>query len=182
VHIETTTVLPAHLRERFCELYRDGFVELDKRAAARQSLTDEEFVDEMSHPSVVKWIAWNEDEDEPIALMFMATDLTIVPWISLPYYQHRFPEHYERKAVYYYGGLVVHPDRRGGAVVKALLTEGWRYVIERDAVVAFDCCSFNADVMRLPEVIERVGRRMTNVEATELDVQHYYAYEIKEAV
>lgn len=180
MHIETIQTLPPRLTERFCKLYREGFAELDRRAAARQSLTDEEFVEEMSHPSVVKWIAW--DGDEPVALMFMATDLTIVPWISLPYYEHRFPEHYARNAIYYYGGLVVHPDRRGGAVVKALLTEGWRYVIERDAVVAFDCCNFNADVLRLPEVIERVGRRMTSVEATELDAQHYYAYEIKEAV
>lgn len=181
MHIETTTMLPSELTERFCKLYREGFAELDKRAAARQSLTDEEFVEEMSHPSVVKWIAWADDE--PVALMFMTTDLTIVPWISLPYYEDRFPEQYARKAIYYYGGLVVHPERRNGAFVKALLAETCRYAMERGAVIAFDCCSFNSDVMRLPDIIERVGRRMTASPAvvTELDAQRYYAYEVKKA-
>lgn len=179
MRIDTPEHVPPDIAEQFCKIYRKAFEPLDVKSAARQSLTDEEFLEELAHPSVFKWLAYDEF-DRPCALSFMTNDLSIVPWISLPYYQARFPEHYERKAIYYFGGLVVHPDYQGTPVVKDLLRTAMAKVGRDDAICAFDCCGFNVHVKRFPELVAEMSRDVNVfVDAQELDTQTYYAYVMK---
>lgn len=180
MRIERMSVLPDDLITAFRGLYRESFEDMDRRAAARQSLTDEEFVEEMHHEAVEKWVAWTED-GQAAGLAFMTADLSLVPWISIPYYANRFPEHYARNAIFYFGSLVVHPDHRGGPAARTLIAECCRYSAAAEAIIAFDCCEFNVDVVRLPEMIARISGRVAVVQPHELDAQRYYAYEMKEA-
>ncbi|MDQ1446548.1 MAG: hypothetical protein QOI20_3012, partial [Acidimicrobiaceae bacterium] len=99
MRIEIRSSLPTDMAEDFLKVYRAAFEPLETLSAVRQSLTDAEFIEEMHHPAVLKWVAWDEF-DQPCGLAFMTTDLALVPWISLPYYRARFPEHYERNAIY----------------------------------------------------------------------------------
>ena len=178
--IERVSALPDHLVTQFRGLYRESFKDMDRRAAARQSLTDEEFVEEMGHDAVVKWIARTEDGDVA-GLGFMTADLSLVPWISIPYYADRFPDHYLRTAIYYLGGLVVVPEHRGGPAVRELIADMCRHSAAADAIIAFDCCEFNVGVIRLPEMIARISEQAGAVAHHELDAQRYYAYEMKAA-
>ena len=176
MRIETRVSLPADVAEDFLKLYRKAFEPLEVLAAARQSLTDEEFLEEMQHPGVRKWIVW-DSFDNPCAMAFMTTDLSLVPWVSLPYYQAKFPEHYERGAIWYFGSILVHPDHQGSSVAVDLMHHLIREVVEADAIPMFDCCGFNVDVKKLPQMIEGLARQIcVEVDAQEIDVQRYYAY------
>lgn len=177
MRIEIVNDLAPELITMFRDLYRDSFAGMDERAAARQSLTDDEFVEEMGHPSVVKWLCWTSD-DNPAALAFMTTDLTHLPWVSAAYYDARFPDHAARRAIHYFGGLVVHPDHRGGHAYRAVLLSLLEHAAERDAIIAFDCCAFNVDQVRLPQTLAKLASRVGTLNAHEIDVQRYYAYEM----
>jgi hypothetical protein len=90
--VDRTTAVPAELVEEFLAVYRAAFAPLETRAAARQSFDDDEFRDEMVDTRVLKFVAYDAD-GEACAMAFMATDLHAVPWISVPYFAHKFPDH-----------------------------------------------------------------------------------------
>jgi hypothetical protein len=171
------THVPEELVEPFLEVYRAAFEPLAIRAAARQSLTDEEFREEMRDERVVKLVAFDA-HGEAGSMAIVTTDLSVVPWISVPYYAHRYPEHYARGAIYYVNAAVVRPDRQGGPWTKVVLAELYRFVAENKAVMAFDSCGFNVDVVRLVDATERAAHSIAHVEAVELDQQRYYAFDM----
>jgi hypothetical protein len=175
--VERTTEVPPALAEEFLAVYRAAFAPLEVRAAARQSLTDEEFREEMTDPRVLKFVAYDA-QDEAAAMSMVATDLSVVPWISVPYYAHRFPEHHARGTLFYAGALVVRPDRQGGPWSKMVVDEVFRFVAEHRALLAFDCCGYNVDVVKFPDTSARAAHRIAFVENTELDQQRYYALDM----
>lgn len=175
MRVTTETVIDASTTERFLELYRAAFDPLVPLAAARQSLTDDEFREEMVDPSVLKYVGW-DDSGAPVALVMIATDLTRVPWISPEFWERRYPDHYRRGAIHYYGALLVSPQVRGGPWAVRMLTEATRFTAGLPGIAAFDCCRYNVDEVHLPELIASIGKRICRFETVEVDVQRYYAY------
>jgi GNAT superfamily N-acetyltransferase len=177
VRVERLTAIGDDLAEEFRDVYQAAFAPLATRSAARQSLTDEEFLDEMRDARVTKLVAF-DDTGEAGAMAIVATDLTLVPWISVPYYASRFPEEFARGAIYYVNAVVVRPERQGGPWARAVLEELYRYVAEHHAVMAFDCCGYNVDVVKLVDATMRSAHRIAHVETFELDQQRYYAFDM----
>jgi hypothetical protein len=159
----------------FLVLYREAFAPLAEKAAARQSLTDDEFREEMTEESVLKFVAW-DDARGAVALAFVATDLSVIPWISVPYFAARFPEEYARGALYYFGALLVRSDRRGGTASMQLLKELTRFVSMNRGIAAFDCCQYNEETIGLPELVAAGGRQVCEIDTRPLDSQRYFAY------
>lgn len=172
--VEKLSFVDRELAERFLVIYRAAFGPLETLAPVRQGLTDEEFLDQMFDPSVIKFVAWDE-EGEPAALAFMATDLSTVPWISVPYFRARFPEYFARGAIYYFEALLVSPDHRGGPWASRLLQAATRTLTAARAIALFDCCEYNVG-RKLPEMIARAAASLTQFTATQLEAQRYYAY------
>jgi hypothetical protein len=173
--ITMETKLDDATTEQFLAVYREAFAPLEDKAAARQSLTDEEFREEMGEESVLKFVAWDE-KGRAAALAFVATDLSVVPWISIPYFAARFPDEFSRGAVYYFGALLVRSDRRGSTASMQLLKELTRFVSLNRGVAAFDCCQYNEETIRLPELVAAGGRQLCEIDTRALDAQRYYAY------
>jgi hypothetical protein len=173
--VQTVQTVTLAVAEEFLDIYRSAFLSLERLAPARQALTDDEFMMEMRDERVLKFVCKDRAEDT-VALGFMAADLSVVPWISPPYYEARFPDHFARGAIYYFGSLLVRPDRQGGSWATMLLTEMSKRVMADSAIAAFDCCAYNVRVLRLPELIATVGQRLGTVETVELDSQQYFAY------
>lgn len=175
--VERITEVPTDLVEQFLGVYRRAFAPLEIRAAARQALTDDEFREEMGDARVLKFVAY-DDSGEAAALAFMALDLSVVPWVSVPYFAHRFPDHHARGAIFYVGALLVRPDRQGGPWMKAVVDDMITYVGEHRGVAAFDCCGFNTDVVKLPDTLARATHTLAYAETAEVDTQRYFAYEL----
>jgi hypothetical protein len=162
-------------QEQFLAIYREAYAPLESLAAARQALNDEEFRDEMQMESVLKFVGWN-NADEPCAMCFVATDLSVVPWISPAYFSGRFPEHFARNAIYYFGALLVRPvDQDGPWITKMLEALALKAASDR-AVCAFDCCEFNVTQVGVPAFVAEMTARHAELETHEVDVQRYYAY------
>ena len=176
-HVERLTAVPAELIEPFLAVYRAAFAPLETLAPARQSFDDDEFRHEMTDERVLKFVAYNAD-GEACAMAFMATDLNAVPWISVPYFAKKFPDHYARGAIFYVGALLVRTDKQGGPWAKEVVDEMVRFVASNRGVATFDCCGFNVDVVKLPDTLARATHRLAYAETTELDQQRYYAYDM----
>lgn len=175
MRVTTETVIDDSTTERFLELYRAAFDPLVPLAAARQSLTDDEFREEMVDPSVLKYVGW-DGSGVPVALVMIATDLGHVPWISPEFWARRYPDHYRRGAIHYYGALLVSPTVRGGPWAARMLAEATRYTAALPGIAAFDCCRYNVDEVHLPELIASIAERICHLETVEVDVQRYYAF------
>ncbi|MBK5224433.1 MAG: hypothetical protein JJE52_16480 [Acidimicrobiia bacterium] len=177
MRVTIETVIDAPTTDQFLELYRAAFDPLDGLAAGRQALSDEEFREEMELESVLKFIGWDRRE-RPAAMVVIATDLDVVPWISPEFWRRRFPEHAERNAIFYFGALLVSPTVRGGPWAHRMLSETVKYTARNRAVAAFDCCRHNVESVELPRMVADVAHALSYADTELVDTQSYYAYNL----
>lgn len=177
--VEQTTTVHDDLAEGFLAVYREAFAPLERLSPARQALTDEEFLAAMGDKSVLKVVGWDRD-GQACAMAILTTDLSTVPWISVPYFAARFPDHHRRRALYYFHAILVRSRSQGGAWARLVFEELTRMLARENAVAAFDCCNHTVEVTRLPEMIARVANRLCVFDPIELDRQHYFAYVFSE--
>lgn len=175
MRVTIENVVDDHTTEEFLGLYRSAFDPLDALAAGRQALTDDEFREEMQLETVLKFIGWNR-RDEPVAMVVINTDLDTVPWISPGFWRERYPEQAARRAIFYFGALLVSPKVKGGPWAHRMLSETVRFTARNHAVAAFDCCQHNVDSVKLPEMIAAVAESLAHVDTEQVDAQVYYAY------
>jgi hypothetical protein len=129
---------------RFYAFYRAAFEPMKTRAAARHTLSVDEFIDEMRDRRIDKYIAWNES-GEAVGVATMTTDLTVLPWIEPAFHAARHPEQVARKALYYLGNILVDPAGDGIGVVKALGDTVVQVVADDRGVMAFDVSAYKAE-------------------------------------
>jgi GNAT superfamily N-acetyltransferase len=161
--------------ELFLGVYKKAFAPMATRAVARQALTDAEFREEVRSESVLKVMGW-DDEGEPAAMGLVATDLSLVPWISPAFFAARFPEYYERGAVYYFGALLVRPDAQGKGWAEAIVREVLAIMLRNRAICAGDYCRFNVEMAKVPAMVARTTGEIVPMRIDEIDTQHYFAY------
>ena len=176
VTIEPT--IPPYLVTSFYDLYVAAFEPLRTRAAARQVLNLHEFAQEMSDPRVDKYVVWDEDArgaERAVALTTFTNDLSTVPWIEPAYYEHRYPEHFARGAVFYLGFTLVHPGLHQAGVFHRTVAKIVERLVEERAVCAWDICAHNDISLSLQDNIERLLHRRADVTVAPIDRQTYYA-------
>lgn len=185
-----TPEVPTHIRvtdekeldyvaaRRFYDLYRQSFGPMETKAVARQLLHESEFIEEMLDPRVHKFVAWS-DEDEAIGLTTLTSDLETVPWISPAYFEHHYPEHHARGAIWYLGFTLVHPDYQGKHVFHAMLGPMWNLVKDDRPVVAWDMCLVN-DELGLGGSAGRLFSTFADVTVVQVDRQNYYVGDFRE--
>jgi hypothetical protein len=155
------------------KLYRRAFGPLGPRAAARHVLAKNEFHAQMADERIDKYLAW-ENEAAPVGVITLTRELEAIPWISPEYYAACYPDHWARNAIYYLAYILISPGvRRTGFLetVTRLLVEPM--VAER-AVLAYDMCTYNNQVLGFSNLIAETFRRCSNSEPKELDSQVYY--------
>lgn len=161
--------------EVFRQIYRDAFEPLEELSPLRQSMTDDEFREEMRHESVIKLVAW-DDAGKPAAILCMTNDISRIPWLNPRFYAKRFPEHYSESRIYFFGSLLVHPERRGEHFLGEILAAAVRIVASFKGIAAYDCCKHNVEVTQLPDIISAVGEEICCFERELVDYQNFYAY------
>lgn len=175
-HVPRITVEDAiageHLN-RFYTLYLTSFGPLRTRAVARQVLHHHEFNEEMVDPRIAKYVAWDE-HGEPEALATLTNHLNAVPWISPEYFAARYPEQWARKAVYYWGFVLVPRNQHRPFLFVELMNAVADKMAAERAVCAYDICAFNNATMRFGDQIARAVSRSHPVEFEVLDTQSYY--------
>jgi hypothetical protein len=166
----------ASVLDEFLTLYREAFKPIATVAAEKQALSDEEFARWGVDPAVMKFVGWDES-GRPVALAMVTSDLGLVPWISPEFYESRYPDHFARKAIFYFTTLLVASQAQDGPWVAALVEAMTMRVALDRGIAAFDCCQFNVDVMGVPAFVREIGSRFAETDCREVDAQHFYAYE-----
>ena len=157
----------------FYELYEAAFGPLRTRAMARQVLTEDEFAAQMVDDAVMKYVAWDA-EDRPVGMCTMTRRLHTVPWISPEYFADRYPEHWARDAVWYFGFVLAHPSQRHARFLDQMVEIGIRDPLAERAVCGYDMCAFNVDVLPLGHRLAEAFERVTGVAPDRADGQYYY--------
>src|SRR5215212_5224947 len=155
-------------------LYRQAFEPLKAKAVARQVLTGDEFFGQMRDDRIDKYVAW-EPHGEPIGLITLTRHLEAVPWVSPEYFEARFPEQWARKAVYYLGYLLARPVTRRTRFLETICKVSVEPLVAERAVIAYDVCSYNNDMLDLAERISRLAPQFAGSHVHKLDAQVYYA-------
>lgn len=154
-------------------LYHQAFEPLKVQAAARQVLTQEEFLAQMVDQRIDKYVAW--EAEEPVGLITLTRHLDAVPWISTEYYAARYPEQSARNVVYYLGYLLARPSSRQARFLETITKVCIEPLVAERAVIAFDVCSYNNDVLGFSERISGVVRQWSSSDIQRLDTQVYHA-------
>lgn len=170
--ITVETEVDSETATRYYGLYRSTFSDLATRAVARQLLHEEEFMEEMLDPRVMKYLAWSDGE--VVGMSTLTRDLASVPWISPDYFAHHYPEHTARNAVFYLGFTLVDHQHRQGQIMQAMISTIVEMLVEERAVCGYDLCKFNDEVLGLGSSIERLLFRNAGLTLTPVDVQTYY--------
>ena len=173
IRVTTETAVEPETAARYYQLYRETFGELETRAVARQLLHEEEFLEEMHDPRVTKYVAWSADGDV-IGISTLTSDLATVPWISPAYFEHHYPEHAARDAIYYLGFTLVQRDARRGRVFQAMVEAMSHVMIENRGLCAWDICLHNDEALGLGANISRMIGRYADVTVAPIDRQTYY--------
>jgi len=171
MRITRETKISSELTQQFWELYDLAFEPLRTASPCRQYMRKHEFVAEMTDERMLKFLLW-DDDGLAVAMVLVATDLSVIDWISPDYFQAKFPEHYAKGTIYYFGALLVKPDSQGQHYSSFLLDELDNFVIRNNGIAAFDCCSLNNEWM--PDMIHKITLKQTPGDLVELDQQFYY--------
>jgi hypothetical protein len=130
--------------DRFYDLYTAAFLPIKTLAAARHTLTVEEFAAEMTDERIAKYVA-RSDVGQAVGLTTLTTDLTAVLWIEPSYYAARHPDHAARGAIFYLGYILVDPKGAAHRVFKVMADAVCLRVAKDRGVLCFDMCAHNAD-------------------------------------
>jgi hypothetical protein len=160
--------------EAFFALYALAFSPLKSRSAARQVLTQAEFLAQMADRLVDKYIAW-DSEGEPVGITTLTKHLASVPWISPEYFAAHYPEAWARNAVYYLGFTLTHPRLRQQRFLETIIGMGIGALSAERAVIAYDVCAYNNTALRFSERIEDLLGRYPQAQLAAIDTQLYYA-------
>lgn len=157
------------------DVYSAAFADLRTHAAARHVLTRDEFTAEMRDDRIDKYVVW-EDDDRPVGLSTLTTDLAAVPWISAAYYLSRYPDQAERGALFYLGYTLVHPDYEGQGITARILARIARRLKDSDGVCGFDVSAHNDGRHHMGASMGRLTRTLP-MTLSRADVQTYYVLE-----
>lgn len=161
------------LMDSFWPVYEESFGPLRVRAAARQVLTQEEFATELEDPRVWKYVALDSD-GQLVGLTTLSDDFSTIPWISPEYYQHHYPDEWNRRALFYTAISLVRPGMRRRPVFSHMLTCVAHRVASADGILASDMCGFNVHQLSMARASEQILNRVAPFEVQAVDVQTYY--------
>jgi hypothetical protein len=177
IRVEHHHAVDLAIAARCWEMYRDAFEPLRTRSATRHVMHEDEFMDAMGDGRLEKLVAFDR-EDRPVGMTLLTRDLHAIPWISPEFYAERYPEATARCAVTYVGFILVDPTVQGGLVFHQLVHRMSLPIAAESGVVAFDMCTFNSTVIRLPKAILKAIRHRNKVDERIEDVQTFYALQL----
>src|SRR5690606_34867059 len=136
-----------------------------------------EFESAIADPTNRLWVVW--DDDRPVAMSLIATDISATRWLSRSYFEAHYPDLMREGRVHYVMWGAVHPAyvTRGASV--HLARHGLALEASEGSVLVFDVEEANQprDEGGVAELMIRLARMVGEVEMRQLSTQRYYALE-----
>ena len=169
------SVVERGLLERLWELYELSYRRTAEESATREMFFRSEFDAAVADSSNRLWVLWADDE--PVAMVLIATDIGSTRYLSQPFFERHFTDHARRGAVHYILFVVVHPRY----AAKGALTRMARDVLGTEAaegvLLVFDSPEYNQprDEGGVALLMERLAKMVVHgAPLVPLDVSRYY--------
>lgn len=156
------------------KLYREIFEKLSEDAPVRQMLYFHEWMKLMLTPRGKK-IVLRDEKGAVVSMGVYGTKLSDFPFLSLKFFEKRFPECYAQGRLFYFIALLTRPGMQGEGHAAELFEAMTHAVADVEGIAIFDVCSGNA-TSGLPEVIHKMGSPYAELEPlVELGIERYCA-------
>ncbi len=169
------SVVERGLLERLWGLYELAYRRTAEEAASREMFYRSEFDSAIADSTNRLWVLWADDE--PVAMVLIATDIAATRYLSQPFFERHFTDHARRGAVHYILFVVVHPRY----AAKGALTRMARDVLGTEAaegvLLVFDSPEVNQpqDEGGVALMMERLAKMVVGgAPLLPLDVSRYY--------
>ena len=176
------SVVERGLLERLWQLYETAYRRTAEQSASREMLYRSEFESAVADTTNRLWVLWSDDE--PIAMVLIATDIGSTRYLSVPYFERRFADHSRRGAVHYILFVVVHPAYAARGALARMARDVLGTEAAEGVLLVFDSPEYNqpADEGGTALMMERLARMVTNgAPIVTLDVSRYYGIDFAES-
>ena len=174
-------VVDPTLREQLWSLYSRSYVNLAQETVTHEMLDREEFNDQLGDSTNRAWVVW--EDNDPIAMTLIATDIKRTRWLSEHYFKQHFPEKFRLGRVHYVVWAVVDPGyvTRGASIFMA--RQAMAVEAREGSLLVFDMPEENQPnaVGGAAELMRRMARMVGEADLLPLTVQRYYALDFKSA-
>jgi hypothetical protein len=176
MRITIERVLTGDVAKTLLATHQEVFAHLATLAAERQSLPAPTFLALLERPDVLEFVGW-ADDGEPVSLMIVTTNLSLVDWIEPAFFQALYPDYARREAIYYVLTLQIASGHQDGPLIEAMIESFSLYIWLKKGVLVFDSCQWDIDNLAVPQFVERLARRHLEGNCSEIDAQRFYGYE-----
>jgi hypothetical protein len=174
-------VVDPTLREQLWSLYSRSYVNLAQETVTHEMLDREEFNDQLGDSTNRAWVVW--EDNDPIAMTLIATDIKRTRWLSEHYFKQHFPEKFRLGRVHYVVWAVVDPGyvTRGASIFMA--RQAMAVEAREGSLLVFDMPEENQPNAGggAAELMRRMARMVGEADLLPLTVQRYYALDFKSA-
>ena len=135
--VETFEVDDAEARLRLWSIYRDAFERLNERTPIHHGgFSVAQFEAIMQDPDFRKYLVYVGDDLAGVTLL--THELTKVPWLNAPYFEHRYPNRYRAGKIFFLPAVVIDPQHQDLRRIGAKLLQQAVTTLGEDAVLAVD--------------------------------------------
>jgi hypothetical protein len=156
-------------------------VNLAQETVTHEMLDREEFNDQLGDSTNRAWVVW--EDNDPIAMTLIATDIKRTRWLSEHYFKQHFPEKFRLGRVHYVVWAVVNPGyvTRGASIFMA--RQAMAVEAREGSLLVFDMPEENQPNAGggAAELMRRMARMVGEADLLPLTVQRYYALDFKSA-
>ena len=162
-------------------LYEVGHSTLTGQVPSRVVLYRHEFEEELRASGVRIWVVW--DDELPVALSVVDTELAESRWVSPAYLSTVYADAWDAGRVHYICLLVVHPEYQGSGAFALLVQRGFELEPAEGAILLFDVPSVNQPDAHtgLAQTALRFARMTGQARLEEIEVQRYFALTFSDA-
>jgi len=164
------------------ELYERALGEMRTLAVQRHLMYQSEFEAVMSDRRVEKYVCFDE-EGTLCGLATFSNDLFSMPLISPEYFEHRWPDLYRQRRIWYAGFVAVDRASRSSRALLELMEAMYNTASAKNGMIALDFCRYNNVKRNMGRATERILSRFAGgaMRAERMDEEQFWAYEFPEA-
>jgi hypothetical protein len=175
-------VVERGLLDRLWQLYEAAYRRTAEQSASREMFYRSEFDAAVADPTNRLWVLWSDDE--PIAMVLIATDIGATRYLSVPYFERHFADHARRGAVHYILFVVVHPHYAAKGALARMARDVLGTEAAEGVLLVFDAPEYNqpADEGGTALMMERLAKMVTGgAPVLTLDVSRYYGIDFADS-
>lgn len=163
------------LIDRLWQLYRRSYLPVAQEVPTHEMLERDEFEGQLRSANNRLWVIW--DDDQPVGMTLVSTDIRSTRWLSTEYFAKYFPDHLRDGRVHYVVWVTVDPSYQARGSMTLLARQALAAEARDGALLVFDTPEFNQpeESGGAAELLHRLARMVAEPTLLPLNTQRYFA-------